>query len=169
MPKVFSDTQVNKDDIRVYGRKNNQRTWKFISNKYVRRNDNLSHYKVFITGANGSGKLGEQLSKPIVAKPNECHTQTFMSIGNFSTEIEAKNFEKYIYTKFLRFMLGTLKVTQNNPKDTWANIPLLDFSNNSEIQWHKPVSEIDKQLYSKYGLSDEEILFIEETSEDMVK
>lgn len=169
MPKVFSDTQVNKDDIRVYGRKNNQRTWKFISNKYVRKNDNLSHYKVFITGANGSGKLGEQLSKPIVAKPNECHTQTFMSIGNFSTEIEAKNFEKYIYTKFLRFMLGTLKVTQNNPKDTWANIPLLDFSNNSEIQWHKPVSEIDKQLYSKYGLSDEEILFIEETSEDMVK
>lgn len=169
MPKVFSDCQVNKDDIRVCGRKNNQRTWKFISNKYVRANDNLSHYKVFITGANGSGKLGEQLSKPIVAKPNECHTQTFMSIGNFSTEIEAKNFEKYIYTKFLRFMLGTLKVTQNNPKDTWANIPLLDFSNNSEIQWYKPVSEIDKQLYSKYGLSDEEILFIEETSEDMVK
>ncbi len=169
MPKVFSDSQVNKDDIRVCGRKNNQRTWKFISNKYIRGNDNLSHYKVFITGANGSGRLGEQLSKPIVAKPNECHTQTFMSIGNFNTEIEAKNFEKYIYTKFLRFMLGTLKVTQNNPKDTWANIPLLDFSNNSEIQWYKPVSEIDKQLYSKYGLSNEEILFIEETSEDMVK
>ena len=169
MPKIFSDSQVNKDDIRVCGRKNSQRTWKFISNKYIRRNDNLSHYKVFITGANGSGKLGEQLSKPIVAKPNECHTQTFMSIGNFNTEIEAKNFEKYIYTKFLRFMLGTLKVTQNNPKDTWANIPLLDFSNNSEIQWYKPVSEIDKQLYSKYSLSNEEILFIEETSEDMVK
>ncbi len=169
MPKVFSESQVNKDDIRVCGRQNNQRTWKFIANKYVRENDNLNHYKVFITGANGSGKLGEQLSKPIVAKPNECHTQTFMSIGNFNTEIEAKNFEKYIYTKFLRFMLGTLKVTQNNPKDTWANIPLLDFSNNSEIQWDKSVSEIDKQLYSKYGLSDEEILFIEKTSEDMVK
>jgi hypothetical protein len=58
-------------------------------------------------------------------------------------------------------MLGTLKATQHNPRDTWANVPLQDFSSNSDIDWSKEVSEIDRQLYTKYGLTDEEIAFIE--------
>ena len=58
-------------------------------------------------------------------------------------------------------MLGTLKATQHNPKDTWANVPLQDFTENSDIDWNKSVSEIDQQLYKKYGLDDNEITFIE--------
>ena len=58
-------------------------------------------------------------------------------------------------------MLGTLKVTQDNPKPTWANVPLQDFTANSDIDWSKSVAEIDQQLYAKYGLTDEEIAFIE--------
>lgn len=58
-------------------------------------------------------------------------------------------------------MLGTLKATQHNPKDTWANVPLQDFTSDSDIDWSKSVEDIDAQLYAKYNLSDEEIAFIE--------
>lgn len=52
-------------------------------------------------------------------------------------------------------MLGTLKVTQDNPKPTWANDPLQNFTVNSGIDWSKSIAEIDRQLYAKYGLRDE--------------
>lgn len=58
-------------------------------------------------------------------------------------------------------MLGTLKATQHNPKDTWANVPQQDFTEGSDIDWSKSVEEIDAQLYAKYELSNEEIVFIE--------
>ena len=58
-------------------------------------------------------------------------------------------------------MLGTLKVTQDNPKSTWKNVPLQDFTNKSDIDWSKSIVEIDKQLYAKYGLDKKEIEFIE--------
>ena len=58
-------------------------------------------------------------------------------------------------------MLGILKTTQHNPAATWRFVPLQDFSTSSDIDWSKPVSDIDSQLYSKYDLSDDEIEFIE--------
>ena len=36
-----------------------------------------------------------------------------------------------------------------------------DFTSNSDIDWTKSIAEIDQQLYKKYGLSDDEINFIE--------
>ena len=58
-------------------------------------------------------------------------------------------------------MLGTLKVTQDNPREVWLNVPIQDFTAKSDIDWSKPVSEIDKQLYRKYNLDDSEVAFIE--------
>ena len=58
-------------------------------------------------------------------------------------------------------MLGTLKATQHNPKDTWINVPMQDFTSNSDIDWNKSIEDIDAQLYAKYNLSQEEIFFIE--------
>lgn len=64
-------------------------------------------------------------------------------------------------------MLGTLKVTQHNPKNTWKNVPLQDFTNKSDIDWSKSISEIDQQLYKKYGLDKKEIDFIETHVKEM--
>ena len=36
-----------------------------------------------------------------------------------------------------------------------------DFTEESDIDWSRSVAEIDSQLYAKYGLSEEEIAFIE--------
>jgi hypothetical protein len=64
-------------------------------------------------------------------------------------------------------MLGILKITQDNPKDKWQKVPLQNFTSNSDINWSKTISEIDQQLYAKYGLSQEEIDFIEEKVQPM--
>lgn len=58
-------------------------------------------------------------------------------------------------------MPGSLKVTQHNPRETWANVPLQDFTSSSDIDWNKSIPETDQQLYAKYNLSADEINFIE--------
>ena len=143
------------------------RVSRWIDKKYVEDNPYISTYNVFVPEANGSGAIGEVLSTPLIGQPLIGHTDTFLSIGRFSNEIEAVNCLKYICTKFARTMLGTLKATQHNPRDTWANVPLQDFSINGDIDWLLPINEIDKQLYDKYGLNEVEISFIEKKIKPM--
>lgn len=95
------------------------------------------------------------------------HTQSFMSIGCFETEIEADALLKYVKSKFARTMLGILKITQDNPASKWKYVPLQDFTPNSDIDWSQPVADIDKQLYAKYGLNENEIDFIESHVKEM--
>lgn len=163
-PELFHDEKPN-DNITeyalIYGKKGKKREMKWIKSSYLKLPDNFKSWKVFIPKANGSGALGEVLSTPIIGKPYMGHTLTFLSIGNFRTENEADAVLKYIQTKFARTLLGTLKVTQDNPKETWANVPMQDFTPYSDIDWSKSIPEIDAQLYAKYGLSKEEIAFIE--------
>ena len=64
-------------------------------------------------------------------------------------------------------MLTRQRITQDNNKDTWRMIPLQDFTSSSGINWSVPISDIDKQLYKKYNLSDEEINFIETKVKEM--
>ena len=59
-------------------------------------------------------------------------------------------------------MLGVLKITQANTRDKWSKVPLQDFTEGSDIDWLRSISEIDKQLYKKYNLSQSEIQFIED-------
>ena len=78
-------------------------------------------------------------------------TDTFICIGRFPSTREAENCMGYIKTKFARTMLGILKATQHNPRSKWRYVPLQDFSR----PW------TDGDLYRKYGLSDDETMFIE--------
>ena len=117
--------------------------------------------------SNGSGALGEVLSTPLIGQPLIGHTQTFISIGKFENESEAKAAFKYIKSKFARALLGILKITQHNPPDKWKYVPLQDFTEHSDIDWTKSVAEIDKQLYAKYGLDETEINFIETHVKEM--
>ena len=65
-------------------------------------------------------------------------------------------------------MLGTLKITQDNTtSEIWKNVPLQDFTSNSDIDWSQSIADIDQQLYKKYGLSESEIAFIEEKVQAM--
>lgn len=107
------------------------------------------------------------MSQPIIGEPEIGATETFISIGNFQTKSEAKALEKYVKTKFARTLLSILKVTQNGNKPVWRMIPIQDFTSSSDIDWSKSVKEIDRQLYAKYGLDENEINFIESHVKEM--
>ena len=163
---VFTENQ-SKGEIPIHGLIKNKRVIRFINSKYIEASENLDKYKVLVPKANGSGAIGEVLSTPMVGEPMVGYTGSFIGIGAFETQVEAENCMKYIKTKFARAMLGTLKVTQDNPRETWLNVPLQDFTASSDIDWSKSIPEIDKQLYKKYGLSAEEISFIESKVREM--
>lgn len=167
LPELFYDEKISDEYVGIYGRENNDRVLKWIKKEYIANHDNLNSYKLFVPKSNGSGALGEVLSTPVIGQPVIGHTQTFISVGKFDTEYEANAALKYIKTKFARCLLGILKVTQDNKKFVWQLVPLQDFTSNSDIDWTKSIPEIDKQLYAKYGLSEEDIAFIEEKIKPM--
>lgn len=161
-PEVFLDENPrNAGYIGIYGLEGRERVTKWVKRNYIKLPNNIDKYKVFVPKSNGTGAIGEVLSTPVIGVPVIGHTLTFLSIGSFDKAPYAEACLKYIKTRFARLLLGTLKVTQDNPKDTWANVPMQDFSENSDIDWSKSVAEIDQQLYAKYKLSDKEISFIE--------
>lgn len=53
------------------------------------------------------------------------------------------------------------KISQHATQGVYRLVPLQDFTSSSDIDWTKSVSDIDQQLYVKYGLSEDEIIFIE--------
>ena len=53
------------------------------------------------------------------------------------------------------------KQDQGAKSDVYAYVPLQDFTVQSEICWENTPAQIDKQLYKKYGLTAQEIEFIE--------
>jgi hypothetical protein len=162
----FTEMPTCDEDIRVLGLYENKRTYRYVHPKYLEPCDWVNKYKVFVPESNGaSGMLGEEsariISRPAMGSANDGVTQTFIVVGAFDTQAESNNLHKYILTKFSRLLLGSLKATQRNNSSTWANVPLQDFTENSDIDWTKSIAEIDQQLYAKYGLTQEEIDFIE--------
>lgn len=158
MPHIFSNFEdSNSNSIKILARIGGAREYRYIDKNFVNTPESFEKYKVLVPEANGTGAIGEVLSTPLIG-----HTDTFLTIGGFDSEFEANSLFKYIKTKFARALLGVLKVTQHNSRGTWAKVPLQDFTSSSDIDWSQSVAEIDAQLYKKYGLSEEEIAFIEE-------
>ncbi|PEH05359.1 restriction endonuclease [Lactobacillus sp. UMNPBX5] len=164
LPNLFLDNKPENEKneyLGIVGRDKNQRVVRYIKRKYIKPVENLDKYKVFVPKANGTGALGEVLSTPLIGEPLIGSTETFISIGAFSTKSEAENTMRYVKTKFARAMLGILKITQDNTAKTWRLVPMQDFTSNSDIDWSQSIANIDQQLYRKYSLSNDEINFIE--------
>lgn len=107
---------------------------------------------------NGMFKI---LSRTELIKPSEVCTDSYLIIGSFEKIDEAKNLLNYLKSKFTRFLLLQAVTSINLSKDKFDFIPNQNFTNISDIDWSKSIPEIDKQLYAKYALSEEEIEFIE--------
>ena len=166
LPDFFSEEQ-RPGTVGFYGRTTGGRCFRYADKNLFGEHPNLDKHKVIVPESNGSGAIGEVpctpiIGTPIIGVPLIGATQTFLTIGAFDTRAEAEACLKYVKTKFARTLLGILKVTQHNPKDTWRLVPLQDFTNRSDIDWTQSVSDIDRQLYRKYALSESEISFIEE-------
>lgn len=126
----------------------------YCSRKDIKRNINLlSANKVLISKAyNGGDSYPHQvIGKPFIAKENSACTETYLVIGPFANAVESENAISYIRTKFFRFLVLLHKSSQNAAQGVYQFVPMQDFS--------KPWT--DSELYKKYGISDEEIAFID--------
>lgn len=165
---IFTDAPTEADDYSVYGLVNGKRGKKYCHTRYLKsEHKSLFKYKVLVPKATGSGKFGDAFPEMIIVEPRAAFTQTYISIGTFDSEDEAVNLEKYLKTKFCRALLYVLKVTQDNLPAVWRFIPKQDFTVHADIDWSQSVAGIDRQLYEKYGFSDEEITFIETNVKEM--
>ncbi|MCI1244823.1 MAG: Eco57I restriction-modification methylase domain-containing protein [Bacilli bacterium] len=135
-----------------------QRVKRYVPQDYpLPKKTYLHGYKMFMARNQGSGTFGEPFSVPMFAYDNEICTETFIVIGTFKTEQEMKNCYSYIKTKFFRALVGIRKLDQNASQSIYEYAPLLDFT--------KPWN--DKELYAMFGLSDDDIKFIEENVQEM--
>lgn len=127
---------------------------KYIREDQVSKNRQwISPYKVFISKSYGErGAYPYRfLAKPFIGTPRSCCTQTYLMIGPFNTSIECENVISYINTRFFRFCVMQKKNTQDAMRGVYSYVPIQDFSQ----------SWTDEKLYTKYGITNEEIKFIE--------
>lgn len=113
----------------------------------------IDKYKVYISRAYGErGAFPYMVTgKPFMGIPNSCCTETYLLVGPFKSKIEAENVITYIRTRLFRFLVLLMKNTQDAPARVYQFVPMQDFSH----PW------TDEMLYEKYGLTEEEIAFVE--------
>ena len=124
----------------------------------------IDRFKVYTPRANNIGtELNDDNLNSFVGNPNTICTESYLVIGvdlNLN-EQSAKNLMKYLTTKFARFQHSLGKASQDATSKTFRFVPVQNFTSESDIDWSKSTQEIDKQLYDKYKLTQEEIDFIE--------
>lgn len=128
---------------------------KYVGKSDILRNfDWINNYKVYISRAYGERISSDfwVLGKPFLGEPNTACTETYLVIGNFENEQICQNVMSYIRTRFFRFLVLLKKNTQDGTSKVYEFVPMQDFSR----------SWTDEQLYTKYGLSKDEINFIEQ-------
>ena len=158
--KVYPNS-TPEHDILLYHIEKGVRKIEYASKKDIHKNKNhIDFFKVFVTGAGGSGNDPKVMGDPEFAPKNSVCSQSYL-YSAFNSAIEAKNFIRYIKTRFFRVLVSAMKITQSAPSRVYRFVPLLDFSTTFDIDWGKSIADIDRQLYTKYCLTDEEVAFIE--------
>lgn len=107
--------------------------------------------KVLIPKAWGVGNPAQDWLNPFLAEKSSVCTETYLVVGPFDNESIAKNAMSYINTKFFHVMVSLMKITQNTMQKAYSLVPMQDFTQ----EWS------DEKLYKKYGLTQDEIAFIE--------
>ena len=125
----------------------------------------IEQYKLFFTTTYSSDAMIPPAH--IQAMPGEICTETFLLIGPFASEDEMKCCSSYMETTFFRFILSLGHGTMQVNKNVFSLLPMQEFSEKSDIKWALSTNEIDRQLYRKYGLTPQEIAFIEEKVKPM--
>jgi site-specific DNA-methyltransferase (adenine-specific) len=139
-----------KDSVKIFSYPKNG----YIDKKYIIQNQQwINEYKVFIAKAYGErGAFPYRvLGQPFIGEKRTCCSETYLLIGPYSSKKRAENAISYINTKFFRFLVLLKKNTQNAAKGVYQFVPTQNF----DEPW------TDEKLYKKYGLSDDEIAFIE--------
>lgn len=144
------DPKQLKNPVKLYG----SRKVSWIERSEVKINlEWVDEWKVLMTAVQGTSAAVETkfLSKPIIAEPGTACTETYLVAGHFENEDSAINCEKFLRTRFVRFLVSLRKATQHATRDVYSFVPAIPL----DQEW------TDAKLYKRYGLTKEEIAFIE--------
>jgi len=145
-----------KKPVKLYG---SQRiSW--VERATIERNASwIDEWKVLMTRVQGTSAAVETmfLSKPIIAGPGEACTESYVVAGRFKNRKAASLYAQYLRTRVVRFLVSLRKATQDAAKDVYAFVPAVPLNQ----EW------TDEKLYERYGLTREEIAFIESIVQPM--
>ena len=141
-------------DVALHYVRSGKRAMGFIPRSAITKNAVLvNKWKVLVpeAGSDGGQKIPDSvLGKPWLSPPPSVATQSFLAFW-VESEDEARSLESYYCTKFFRHLVSLRKLTQHALRSTYSWVPVQAWNR----QW------TDKALYKKYGLTKEEIDYIE--------
>jgi len=141
-------------DVALYYVRSGKRQIGFMPRSTITKNASLiDKWKVLVpkAGSDGGQKIPDSvLGKPWLSPPPSVATQTFLAFC-IATEEEARSVESYYRTKFFRHLVSLRKLTQDALRPMYSWVPVQAW----DRQWS------DKALYEKYGLTTEEIAYVE--------
>lgn len=146
----FKKTKTEKYNINLYRFGDNG----FVSEEQVIKNKHwIKETKVIVSKASPGGDSypHQIISRPIIAEPMSCSTETYLVVGIYKNNKIASNVVAYMQTRFFRFMMSLIKNTQNISRGVFAFVPIQDFSET----W------TDEKLFKKYNITQEEVEFID--------
>jgi site-specific DNA-methyltransferase (adenine-specific) len=139
-----------KNPVKLYG---SQRiSW--VNRSDIEQNSHwIDAWKVLMTAVQGTSAAVETkfLSNPIIAAPGEACTETYVVAGCFDTQRSARRYAAYLRTRFVRFLVSLRKSTQHANRSVYAFVPDIPL----DSEW------TDEKLYKRYGITKDEIAFIE--------
>lgn len=145
----------DKGEVKLYTKKAKS-GYGFVAVRDITKNvEYLNHWKVVTSRSTSVPEEDNgqvlRMSQTFIAEPKSVVTESYVVIDAFKNRVEAENCMSYIKTKFLRFLCQPTIVSPDVSNRTFDLVPLQDFSH----PW------TDEMLYKKYGLTDEEVAFIE--------
>lgn len=130
----------------------------YNSNEITTGREMINQWKVITSyvgydHAGSPGKDGKRkvFSKIDILPPKTICTETYLVVGSFNSEAEAKHLVAYMKTLFFRFLVSQFMYSHHITRDSYRLVPIQDFAQ----EW------TDEKLYAKYGLTEDEIAFIE--------
>ena len=126
----------------------------YISATHIQANSEFKDkIKVLVSKASPGGDEYPHavFSTPLVAPRNSVSTETYLIVDFVPSEKAARNLVVYMQTRFFRFLVSLIKTTQNISKGSFAFVPVQTL----DRPW------TDEELYAKYGITADEIEFIE--------
>lgn len=118
----------------------------------VRNPSDIDKYKIIIPEAGSPGIGNTIIGKPKISEPGSCSSNTYIVMILPENNLNyADNVLSYLSTRFVRFLVSLRTTTQHMAPKAYSFVPMQDFSE----PW------TDEKLYAKYGLTDDEIAFIE--------
>jgi len=152
----FSTVKTSSAPIKLFRSRRGSSTNKevYVAEKFILNNLTLKdEIKVLVSKASPGGDEYPHsiLGRPFLAPRDSVSTETYLVVDCPKSVVAGENLISYMETRLFRFLVSLIKNTQNISKGSFAFVPVQDFSE----PW------TDEKLHKKYGISGDEIAFIE--------